>query len=148
MEEKTSAPRTKAKWYADGLRFECTGCGHCCRWGEGYVWIDESDIHAMAGHLGLDVLAFARDYVRRVGTAYSLKELADYRCVLLDEHERCRVYPVRPTQCRTYPFWPENVKSARAWHALAKDCPGIDQGRLFTPAEIDALAKETGHGPL
>jgi len=53
---------------------------------------------------------------------------------------------VRPTQCRTYPFWPENVKSADAWHALEPDCPGLNRGRLFTPAEIDALARETDEG--
>lgn len=146
MRDKTQAPHTKATWYADGLRFECTGCGHCCRWGEGYVWITERDIRAMVGHLGLDVLEFARLYVRRVGTAYSLRELPDYRCVLLGADERCRVYPVRPTQCRTYPFWPENVKSADAWHALEPDCPGLNRGRLFTPAEIAALARETDEG--
>lgn len=146
MKEKTRIPHPQAKWYADGLRFECTGCGHCCRWGEGYVWITERDIHAMAEHLGHDVLDFARDCVRRVGTAYSLKELADYRCVLLDEEQRCRVYPVRPTQCRTYPFWPENVKSAKAWHALADDCPGLNHGRLFSPDEVDARVEETDDG--
>ena len=25
----------------DGLCFECTGCGDCCR-GEGYVWVEDS----------------------------------------------------------------------------------------------------------
>jgi Fe-S-cluster containining protein len=152
MKENTRARRTKAKWYADGLRFECAGCGHCCRWGEGYVWINERDIHAMADHLGMDVLEFARDYVRRIGARHSLKELADYRCVLLDEAEgpgeRCRVYAVRPTQCRTYPFWPENVKRAQAWRALAHDCPGLDQGRLYTAGEIERLARETQTGLL
>jgi Fe-S-cluster containining protein len=146
------ATRTKRRWYADGLRFECTQCGHCCRWGEGYVWVSERDIHAMAVHLGLDVLEFARAYVRRVGTCYSLKELPDYRCVLLDDavgpRERCRVYPVRPTQCRTYPFWPENIKSARAWHALADDCPGLNNGRLYSTDEIERLARETEEGLL
>ncbi|MBN1916787.1 MAG: YkgJ family cysteine cluster protein [Verrucomicrobia bacterium] len=144
--KKTPALRDKEKWYANGLHFECTGCGHCCRWGEGYVWINERHIHEMADHLGLDVLQFARRYVRRVGSAYSLRELADYRCVLLDDDERCRVYPVRPTQCRTYPFWPENIRTPAAWHALEPDCPGLNNGRLYTPAEIEALARRTEEG--
>jgi len=134
---------TKRPWYADGLRFECTACGHCCRWGAGYVWVSEREIHAMAEHLGLDVLEFARRYVRRVGTALSLTELPDYRCVFLDENERCRVYPVRPTQCRTYPFWPEHIKNPAAWQALEKDCPGLNRGRCYTPDEIEALARQT-----
>ena len=148
MERKTRASRAKIKWYADGLRFECTGCGHCCRWGEGYVWVSERDIHAMAEHLGLDVVEFAREYVRRIGTCYSLKERADYRCVLLDEDERCRVYDARPTQCRTYPFWDENIKTARAWDALAEDCPGLNQGRLYAADEIERLARETDEALL
>jgi Fe-S-cluster containining protein len=138
-----SASRQQRAWYADGLRFECTACGHCCRWGEGYVWVSEREIHAMADSLGLDVLRFARDYVRRVGTHYSLKERPDYRCVLLDDRDRCRVYPVRPTQCRTYPFWREHLKSAKAWQALAEECPGLGQGRLYSADEVDALARET-----
>jgi len=146
---KPQSPATpKAKWYADGLQFECTGCGHCCRWGEGYVWVSEPEIHAMAGHLGLDVLEFARRHVRRVGTDYSLVELPDYRCVFLDADEQCRVYPVRPTQCRTYPFWPELVKSQRAWRAFETDCPGINCGRLYSAGQIEALVRETEQGPL
>jgi Fe-S-cluster containining protein len=148
MKKKAQASATKRKWYADGLRFECTACGHCCRRGAGYVWVNEREIHAMADHLGLDVLEFARRNVRRVGTAHSLIELPDYRCVFLDEDERCRVYPVRPTQCRTYPFWPESIKSAAAWRALANDCPGLDHGPLYTPEQIDALARETEQGLL
>ena len=27
-------------WYRDGLRFECTRCGHCCTGAPGYVWVD------------------------------------------------------------------------------------------------------------
>lgn len=143
-----SLTRTKRRWYADGLRFDCTGCGHCCRWGEGYVWVSEREIHAMAEHLGMDVLEFARQYVRRVGSCYSLKELPDYRCVLLGADERCRVYRVRPVQCRTYPFWPEHIKSPEAWRALKKDCPGINRGRLYTTEEIAALARQTEEGAL
>ena len=148
MRVKRATRDPRWTWYADGLQFECAACGHCCRWGEGYVWISEREIHAMADHLGLDVLDFARDYVRRVGTCYSLKERRDYRCVLLEEDERCRVYTVRPTQCRTYPFWHEHLKSARAWHALADDCPGLNHGRLYTADEIDRLARETEEGLL
>jgi len=140
--ETASTSRQQRAWYADGLQFECTACGHCCRWGEGYVWVSEREIHAMADHLGLDVGKFARQYVRRVGTCYSLKERPDYRCVLLDENERCRVYPARPTQCRTYPFWREHLESAEAWQALAGECPGLNAGRLYSAGEIDALARE------
>ena len=75
--------RTTARSTADGARPEPgTGRhrpgGHCCRGGEGYVWVNEREIDAMAGHLGLDVLEFARKYVRRIGTAYRLRELADF----------------------------------------------------------------------
>jgi Fe-S-cluster containining protein len=54
------------------------------------------------------------------------------------------VYPVRPTQCRTFPFWREHVRSRAAWDRLADECPGCNQGRRFTPEEIDARAAASG----
>lgn len=50
----------------------------------------------------------------------------------------CSIYSVRPLQCRVWPFWPEIVASREGWALAGKRCHGIDQGRLFTEAEIAA----------
>ena len=39
---------SKKPWYADGLQFECTQCGDCCTGAPGYVWVNKSEIEALA----------------------------------------------------------------------------------------------------
>lgn len=132
-------------WYDDGscrrgLEFRCTGCGHCCTGGPGYVWVTRDDIETLARGKGLDRDAFARRYVRRVERHYSLTERPDGSCVFLDEaKERCTVYDARPTQCRTYPFWPHIVDSRAAWEHEAAACPGIGEPTVVPPDEIARL---------
>ena len=116
-------------WYAKGLSFECTQCGHCCSGSPGYVWLTIEDMERMAEHMGLGFDDFTRTHVRRVGSRYSLVEKANYDCVFLTRDERgragCRMYEVRPMQCRTWPFWDDNLKSPAAWERAEGNCPGM-----------------------
>lgn len=118
-------PDQPKPWYAEGLNFECTGCGACCTGSPGYTFVTENEMMQMAAYLKLTVKEFSCRYLRRVGNRYSLVERRPhYDCVFL-EGKRCQIYPVRPTQCRTFPFWPENVKSPEAWRETATRCEGI-----------------------
>jgi len=47
-------------WYRDGLRFECATCGNCCTGSDGFVWVTEEEIAAIAGFLRLDLDSFGR----------------------------------------------------------------------------------------
>lgn len=78
-------------WYANGLRFRCTQCGDCCTGAEGYVWVNQTEIDAMAARLDMDPVAFEKAYVRRVGIRRSLTERPGGDCVLLDEIGRAHV---------------------------------------------------------
>ena len=51
-------------WYADGLRFECTGCGDCCTGSPGYVWVTQKEIDALAEELKITPAACEKKYVR------------------------------------------------------------------------------------
>ena len=126
------------KFYANGLRFECTGCGECCRARGGkpswvYVTIDER--RRLARHLKLSTSAFTRRYCGKANGFFHLRNpTAD--CLFLDG-ARCTVYAARPGQCRTYPFWRENM-NAEVWNTQVKrDCPGVGRGRTWTKAEIE-----------
>jgi Fe-S-cluster containining protein len=66
-----------------------------------------------------------------------LKEKANYDCVFWKDG--CTVYDARPLQCKTFPFWQSNLDSAASWKSAAKDCPGIDCGRLYSAEEISRL---------
>jgi uncharacterized protein len=125
-------------WYADGLRFKCTGCGDCCTGAPGYVWVNQAEIDALATRLGMAVEDFERKYVRDVGVRRTLKELKNYDCVFLDAKTRkCTVYEDRPRQCRTWPFWNSNLKSPETWQQTCEVCPGSGHGKLYSIETIE-----------
>lgn len=136
-------PRRPADvWYAEGLAFECTGCGDCCTGAPGYVWVSDEEVDQLAAWLTLDRDVFVRRFVRKVGSRKSLVEFASGDCVFLDpDTRRCRVYPVRPGQCRTWPFWDSNLKTPAAWEATCRSCPGAGNGPLVPLEEIERRRK-------
>ena len=121
----------KEVWYSGGLRFQCTQCGDCCSGAEGYVWVNQEEINAMAARIGMAPDAFEAKHVKRVGVRRSLKERPGGDCVLLDEKTRkCTAYEERPRQCKTWPFWDSNIRTPEAWAEAAEACPGCDKGNL------------------
>ncbi|MEX2169639.1 MAG: YkgJ family cysteine cluster protein [Pirellulales bacterium] len=123
---------TPQPWYADGLKFQCTGCGDCCTGAPGYVWLNQADTEALAAEVGLSVVEFERRYVRNVGVRKTLKERKNYDCVFLDgDTRKCKVYKARPRQCRTWPFWDSNLRTPETWAATCDVCPGSGTGKLY-----------------
>lgn len=120
-------------WYANGLRFECTGCGNCCGGFPGFVWVTPENVRQIAAYLEMTPEACALTYVRKIKDKYSLREKLQHDCVFLERpapgQTRCRIYPVRPTQCRTWPYWDANLTSPRAWTEASQSCPGMCDGK-------------------
>lgn len=127
-------------WYRHGLCFSCTECGDCCTGGPGFVWVTKQEIADLATAMGWsDVAEFEAQCIRMVGVRRSLRERANYDCVLLDAKTRkCMAYAARPRQCRTWPFWDSNLATPDAWQRVCDVCPGSGQGRLYSLAEIEA----------
>jgi Fe-S-cluster containining protein len=132
----------KPPWYAGGLAFECIRCGRCCAGPEeGYVWINQQEIDALAEFLKLPLEEVRDRYLRRVGKRISLKEDPKTRdCVFLSydssDLSGCKIYAVRPAQCRSWPFWPLNLEDPGSWIAAGRRCPGINRGPQFDYDEI------------
>lgn len=129
--------QSESLWYREGLRFECTRCGNCCR-GPGYVWVDETEVATLAKHFGMEATDFEKVYTRKVGRSRSLREQANDDCIFYDREQGCLVYEVRPRQCQTWPFWEQNLESQRDWKDVQSRCPGSGHGTLFTVEEITA----------
>jgi len=122
-------------WYAEGLCFGCRACGGC-------VWLNEGELAAIAGHVGLPAPEFRRTYVRSLLRGLSLREKSNYDCILLDGQGRCIAYELRPLQCRVWPFWPSNLRSPETWQEAARRCPGIGRGLLISFEQIESFRME------
>ncbi|MDR3210695.1 MAG: (d)CMP kinase [Planctomycetota bacterium] len=129
--------RPDSNWYEDGLAFSCQRCGECCRGPGGYVWLSLMEIKALAAALAMEDAVFARQYLRTTPEGLALVDAAGGDCPLLDPTGHCRVYQVRPRQCSTWPWWQENLASPGHWDRAGRNCPGINQGKRHTRADID-----------
>ena len=130
-----------AKWYQDGLKFRCSGCGDCCTGAPGYVWVNKEEIAQIAAQVEMDVDEFEQKYVRKVGIRKSLVEYSNGDCVFFDTEKRsCTVYEARPRQCRTWPFWDSNIRSPETWAETCEACPGSGKGKLYSLSHIEEQA--------
>jgi hypothetical protein len=133
------------RWYRDGLRFDCTACGNCCRdHGEyTYVYVSDADLAALSAELGISADAFDAEHCDHEDGWRFLKRKKNC-CVFLDEAGLCKVYNGRPKQCRTWPFWKDTLASVDVWSGpVKKCCPGIDEGELTSADDAERIARET-----
>lgn len=132
-------------WYSNGLRFECTACGNCCRNHGQYSFVNltEREVSAAAAFLALEREEFLARYCERQPGYHPALKMDAPACPFLQADNRCAIYPVRPMQCRTWPFWSENLVR-ETWEGPVKDCcPGLDSGPLHSAAEVERIARET-----
>ncbi|MBN1837483.1 MAG: YkgJ family cysteine cluster protein, partial [Spirochaetales bacterium] len=129
------------RFYAEGLRFECTRCSRCCRHAPGYVFLSQEDLRLLAETSGMSPRGFFEEYCREVDLygipRVSLRERDNYDCILWNDGG-CSLYEARPLQCRSYPFWSSNLACFESWTAVCEECPGAGQGQLHSPEEIEA----------
>lgn len=134
---------TDKAWLDNGLRFECTQCGNCCRVHGDYafVYLSEKDIENISAYLGMERQAFLAEHCRVVDGWVTLR-FDQPACAFLGADNRCGIYPVRPKQCSTWPFFAENL-TQETWEGPVKDCcPGVDTGKLYPPEDVLRIARE------
>ena len=139
---------SKNRFYADGLNFECTGCGNCCKLAGGFVYVTDTEIRNLAELLSLSLSDFTDRYLETHDGRDVLRSNAE-ACVFLKDNA-CSVYGARPMQCRTFPFWAVNLKSLYRWKIIALECEGLGRGRHYIRDEIEGILKTrkpTGPGP-
>lgn len=144
---RRSASARHDEWYADGLRFECTGCGKCCTGPPGAVHFTPAEAEGMARAKGMTVERFTAECTHETFAGPSLREVETehgFDCIFLDRASVpgkavCSIYDARPRQCRTFPFWPELIESPRSWQQVGRRCEGVDRGKVVPIEQIRVL---------
>mmetsp|Transcript_1137 Transcript_1137/g.1461 ORF Transcript_1137/g.1461 Transcript_1137/m.1461 type:complete len:386 (-) Transcript_1137:22-1179(-) len=117
-----------AEWWSDGVNFECTECGKCCKV-KGDVILNENEAVSVSQSLGIDIETFRDVYTTETSAENWVRlkssEDGEKGCVFLDKSDgkTCLIYEHRPTQCRTYPWWPRLLESKESWddHSVVSD---------------------------
>lgn len=127
------------KFYKDGLRFTCQRCSFCCGHSPGFVYLSRGDLDRLCAFFKISKGAFVREYCRWADYYYGTQVLAlleqkNHDCILWKNG--CSAYSARPLQCSTYPFWTWMLNDRNTWDECAKECPGMNKGRLWTLDEI------------
>lgn len=131
-------------FYKNGLHFECQRCSFCCGDSPGFVYLSKRDLLALCDFFKLSVKEFVQKYCRWADyyygtTVLALEQKENYDCSLWNKG--CSAYEARPIQCSTYPFWSWMIQDEATWNDCAKDCPGMNKGKLWSFEEIKT-AKE------
>ena len=92
----------------------------------------------------MSVRAFRGIYTRKTKGYTSLREKEHYECVFWDKTKGCTVYPHRPRQCQTWPFWRAVVASPDRWEEEARECPGMNHGKLHSAGAIELTILDDG----
>jgi Fe-S-cluster containining protein len=129
----------RSYFFDQGIRFECQRCGACCTGDPGIIYIGRAELVRIAEYLSVKIPLFIEKYLFPMNDGYSIREHDDGRCFFYENG--CKIYPVRPNQCKTFPFWFENLRSAKKWKRICKECPGIGCGPLYSKEQILEIPK-------
>jgi hypothetical protein len=135
--------------HKDGLRFECTGCGACCKThGDyAYVYLTPRNVDEISDYLEMKRIDFLNAHCANDEYGNVYLTMLEGHCNFLKD-DKCQVYPVRPSQCRAWPFWSENL-DGETWNGEVQECcPGVNRGRLYTKEEFEeiALGRDKAYG--
>ncbi len=128
-------------FFDNGLYFKCKQCGTCCTGSPGIVRVKQDEIENIAGFLSVPVQEFMQENICSYGPGYSIREHQDGRCYFFND--QCDIYDVRPVQCRTFPFWFKHLRNKASWIKIAKECPGIGQGKYYSKEKILDIVRQT-----
>ncbi|MBN2716038.1 MAG: YkgJ family cysteine cluster protein [Deltaproteobacteria bacterium] len=129
-------------FYENGLQFECTNCGECCRvHGEhAFVYLTPKNTDEMADSLGMTRDDFYKIHCTHDEDGRVILTMVDNHCNFL-KNNQCTVYGVRPAQCRAWPFLSEHLNE-ETWKLVQTFCPGIGVGKRYSKEEIESIAQK------
>ena len=128
------------------LKFNCTGCGNCCR--DTVVCLTDADVRRIVDEAGRAAHTFVQFYSEEevalskrspfwvsLGKQKMIMGLrwTQGHCMFLDQDNRCTIYDHRPVTCRQHPFDIQLSETGAVTHlSLSRvvDCPHDWNGSL------------------
>ena len=93
----------------DEFKFNCAGCGDCCRNLKNVALVEPLDLYRIAKNLGIHIEDAAAQYTKPLilSWGYPVLTLRTKQhldaCVFL-KNSKCSLYELRPRACRLYPL--------------------------------------------
>ena len=105
--------------------YDCCKCANCCKLYD--IRIEQSDISAIAKHLGQTEDGFIAQYLVQDNEEAGVFILKDKPCCFLEADGKCQIYGVRPVVCRDFPHTkkPGRLFSLLGVLGFAEDCPVV-----------------------
>lgn len=133
-----------SNFYKNGLNFSCKRCSFCCGHSPGFVYLSKYDLDRLCNFFNMSISDFVKKYCRWADYYYgeevlALLEKQNYDCILWENG--CSAYQARPVQCSAYPFWSWMIRDQKTWNECASDCPGMNNGKLWSFEEIEENRK-------
>ena len=101
--------------------YGCRKCNNCCR---AYnATVQESEVTAMAAHLGLTKQDFIEKYLISSVEEYEIKA----PCCFLNENGECILQEFKPIGCKDFPYTnkPDRIWSLLGLVSFAEECPVV-----------------------
>jgi uncharacterized protein len=121
------------------IRYQCQRCTNCCRW-PGDVKLSDTEVDAIAGFLGMEVVDFIERFTRLRADrrGLSLVERQDHSCIFLDGRD-CLINEVKPQQCRDFP----NKWNFPGWRQVCEAVPVEREEKWIPEGTVACIGKQS-----
>jgi len=110
----------------DGIPFECTQCGKCCKW-DGQVYLTEKDIDRLSDKLEKgNKKEFLDTYTKKIHSdkdTVLINKQDNKECIFLKDN-KCSIWKDKPEQCDEFPV------------AYTPECPGFQTKKEKTMSKM------------
>jgi Fe-S-cluster containining protein len=128
--------------YPVKMRFECSRCGLCCgdtKQKTRHILLLKKEAEKIRSQTGESITCFSIGADSKYPYVYEMKKSSEGKCVFLKDNQ-CSIYALRPLVCMFYPFELKfDCDKERYDFSFTVECPGINQGKLFSANEFKGL---------
>lgn len=127
--------------YPLGIRFECNGCGLCCKdtdYRIRTIALLKDEAEKISQSTKREISDFAERLRGMHPYAYLMRKNEEGFCVFREEN-RCSIYKIRPLVCEFYPFELLTDDKGSYIFRYSNECPTLGKGKLLSKSHFEKL---------